>query len=164
MNEFMLYLSVFVGAAIPVLEVWIAVPLGVIAGLPWFPAAIAGFVGNLVSLLPVIYASEKVSAFVHRWLKRSKPTENEEAQPLKTDRKHRILEKFGVPGLAFLGPFLIGVHAAAAFAIGIGAARKNVLGWFTLSLLVCSLLFGFLAGLGITELSEDKQLPFSGVF
>ena len=54
MNDLLLYISVFVGAAIPVLEVWIAVPLGVIAWLPWFPAALAGFFGNLLSLLPII--------------------------------------------------------------------------------------------------------------
>ena len=162
MNELMLYVSVFVGAAIPVLEVWIAVPLGVVAGLPWFPAAMVGFIGNLVSLLPNIYASEKVTAFVRRWLKKSETDDIAESVPERKDRKHRILEKFGVPGLAFLGPFLIGVHAAAAFAMAMGATKRSVLFWFTLSLIFCSLLFGFLAGIGITEVSDGKQLPFSG--
>lgn len=157
MNDLLLYISVFVGAAIPVLEVWIAVSLGVIAGLPWFPAALAGFFGNLLSLLPIIYASEKVKLFMKRW--RNKPETEQVAHDI-TDRKHVIMEKFGVPGLAFLGPFLIGIHAAGAFAIAMGANRKVVMFWFTLSLLVCSLLFGFLASLGITQIGEEKQLPF----
>jgi len=41
-----------------------------------------------------------------------------------------------------------------------GASRKIVMFWFTLSLLVCSLFFGFLASLGITQIGEEKQLPF----
>lgn len=157
MNDLLLYISVFVGAAIPVLEVWIAVPLGVIAGLPWFPAALAGFFGNLLSLLPIIYASEKVKLFMKRW--RNKPETEQVAHDI-TDRKHVIMEKLGVPGLAFLGPFLIGIHAAGAFAIAMGASRKVVMFWFTLSLLVCSLLFGCLASLGITQIGDEKQLPF----
>jgi len=161
MNELILYISVFIGAAIPILEVWIAVPLGIIAGLPWFPAAIVGFSGNLVSLLPIIYAGEKVSLYVRRWRKHTTSGTVAESDSEKQTRKHRILYKFGVPGLALLGPFLIGVHAAAAFAMAMGATKRSVLFWFTLSLVVCSLLFGFLASLGFTELAEDKRLPFS---
>lgn len=157
MNDVLLYVSVFIGAAIPVLEVWIAVPLGVIAGLPWFPAALTGFFGNLLSLLPIIYASEKVKLLIQRW--RRQP-EKEQSSPDANGRKHLIMEKLGVPGLAFLGPFLIGIHAAGAFAIAMGASRKVVLFWFSLSLLICSLLFGYLASLGITQIGEGKQLPF----
>lgn len=161
MNELILYISVFIGAAIPILEVWIAVPLGVIAGLPWFPAAIVGFSGNLLSLLPIIYASEKVSMYVRRWQKNTTPDTVAESDSESQKRKHRIIDKFGVPGLALLGPFLIGVHAAAAFAMAMGATKRSVLIWFTLSLIVCSLLFGFLASLGFTELAANKELPFS---
>src|SRR5690625_6707267 len=71
MEELILYAGVFIGAAIPMLEVWVAVPLGVIAGLPWIPAALVGFAGNFVSLLPVIYAGEEVKHWVNRWTKRS---------------------------------------------------------------------------------------------
>jgi len=159
MNELILYTGVFVGAAIPVLEVWIAVPLGVVAGLPWIPAAIVGFLGNLLSLLPIIYASEKVKIFIGRW--RKEPENIQRSGKNKNDRKYKILEKFGVPGLAFLGPFLIGVHAAAAFAIAMGANRRTVMFWFTFSLLSCSVLFGLLASLGFTQIEEGKQLPFS---
>jgi len=161
MSELILYISVFIGAAIPVLEVWIAVPLGVIAGLPWFPAAVVGFTGNLLSLLPIIYASEIVSMYVRRWKKDTTLDTVVKSDSERQRRKHRILDKFGVPGLALLGPFLIGVHAAAAFAMAMGATKRSVFFWFTLSLIVCSLLFGFLASLGFTELTADKQLPFS---
>jgi len=158
MNEVLLYISVFVGAAIPVLEVWIAVPLGVIAGLPWFPTALAGFFGNFLSLLPIIYASEKVALFMKKIWKNNNKNKTDSD---KNDRKHMILEKFGVPGLAFIGPFLIGIHVAAAFAIAMGYRRNTVIFWFTISLIICSLLFGFLSSLGITQIGEERKLPFT---
>jgi len=227
MEELILYAGVFIGAAIPMLEVWVAVPLGVIAGLPWIPAALVGFAGNFVSLLPVIYAGEKVKHWVNRWTKRSdsgkvssssepdgaKPDgadpvsvssssepgdpvkaeqvgpvqdgqesgrsepdklepewggpERSEPDTLKTERpesgkksrSHRIMERFGVPGLALLGPFVIGIHAATAFAMAMGVDKRDVLFWFSLSLLLCSLLFGLLASLGFTQMTDGHQLP-----
>ena len=159
MDELALYVGVFLGAAVPFLEVWIAVPLGVIAGLPWVPAAIVGFVGNFVSLLPIIYATEKLKKLGGRWLKRP-PKKEENLGSYKRDRKQKIMSKFGIPGLAFLGPFLIGVHAAASFSIAMGASRNKVLFWFTVSLLLCSFVFGYLASVGYTEVTDGKQLPF----
>lgn len=60
MGELAIYAAVFIGSALPLLEVWIAVPLGVIAGLPWLAAALVGFTGNFITLLPIIYATEKI--------------------------------------------------------------------------------------------------------
>lgn len=159
MTDFILYISVFIGAAIPVLEVWIAVPLGVMAGLPWFPAAMVGFLGNFLSLLPIIYASRKIKDWLNK-LRKNRRSEGRKTDE-KPGRKHKIFERLGVPGLAFLGPFLIGVHAAAAFAITMGASKRNVLFWFVCSLLFCSILFGFLASMGVTEFAEGRELPFS---
>jgi len=134
--------------------------LGVAAGLPWLPAAIVGFSGNLFSLVPVVYAGEKIKNWIVRWTKKSEH-EKLTSKPVKKDRKSRIFEKLGVPGLAFLGPILIGVHAAAAFAVAAGASKRGILFWFTCSLLLCSLLFGLLANFGLTPSTEEHQLPLS---
>lgn len=158
MSEFMIYLSVFVGAATPVLEVWIAVPLGVLAGLPWLPAALVGFLGNLITLLPVIYAGDKIKKWVSSWKKPSLRTVNDNSNA-KESRKQTILARFGVPGLAFLGPFLIGVHAASAFAIASGANKRSVIIWFSVSILLCSVVFALLADMGLANF-EGRSLPF----
>lgn len=159
MGELAIYAAVFIGSALPLLEVWIAVPLGVIAGLPWLAAALVGFTGNFITLLPIIYAAEKIKKLASRWMK--KPSlETKTPESYGGHRKYKILNKFGVPGLAFLGPFLIGVHAAASFAMAMGISKKRVVFWFTLSLLFCSCLFGFLASLGYAEVTTGKQLPF----
>ena len=162
MNEFLLYVAVFIAAATPAFEVWAAVPLGIVAGLPWIPVVLVGFVGNLITLLPVIYAGDKIKAWYRRW--RKKPTADEvvdaDSPTAKETRKTRILERFGVPGLAILGPFLIGVHVASAFAMASGANRRAVIFWFSISIFVCAFLSGLLAEIGITNFSGDLSLPF----
>ncbi|MBS3669994.1 small multi-drug export protein [Vreelandella boliviensis] len=159
MSEFMIYLSVFVGAATPALEVWIAVPLGVLAGLPWLPAALVGFLGNFITLLPVIYAGDKIKKWINSWKKPSLRTVNDNSNA-KASRKQTILARFGVPGLAFLGPFLIGVHAASAFAIASGANRRSVIIWFSVSIFLCSIAFALLADLGLANF-DGRSLPFN---
>lgn len=159
MNELMLYLGVFIGAATPVLEVWLAVPLGVLAGLPWLPAALVGFAGNFITLLPVIYAGEKIKSLIKRRRKQA-PLEGVDDAAEKKSRKRVIFERFGLPGLAFLGPFLIGVHAASAFAIASGANRRDVVIWFATSILIYSLAFAILADLGLASFVEGRSLPF----
>lgn len=162
MSDFLLYAAVFIGAATPAIEVWAAVPLGVLAGLPWIPVVLVGFFGNLVTLLPVIYAGDKIKMWISRW--RKKPSENEAVDPdlpnAKESRKRKIFERFGVPGLAFLGPFLIGVHVASAFAMASGANRRTVMYWFSLSIFVCAFLSGLLTELGIANFAGDASLPF----
>lgn len=159
MNEILLYAAVLIGAATPAIEVWIAVPLGVLAGLPWLPTVLVGFVGNFITLLPVIYAGEKIKAWVNRWQKQ--PLQDETGNPNKKEnRQQKIFDRFGVPGLAFLGPFVIGVHIASAFAMASGANRRAVIFWFSVSIFVCAFISGLLADMGITSFTGNASLPF----
>lgn len=161
MNELLLYLGVFLGAATPFLEAWVAVSAGVAAGLPPLLTALIGFLGNALTLLPVIYAGGKLRAWFDR--RRKQPQEELDGEPVtaKHRRKQKIMERFGVPGLALLGPFVIGVHAAAAFAITSGAGKQKVLVWFMASLAIGSLAFAYLAHFGVVNLVGEDALPFS---
>lgn len=162
MNEFLLYVAVFIGAATPAIEVWAAVPLSVLAGLPWLPTVLVGFTGNFVTLLPVIYAGEKIKVWVKHWRKKPLPeaADDSDSPNVKESRKQKIFNRYGVPGLAILGPFLIGVHVASAFAMASGANRRAVIFWFSISIFVCAFLSGLLAEIGITNFSGDLSLPF----
>src|SRR5690625_4344302 len=167
MNELLLYAAVFIGAAIPAFEVWAAVPLGVIAGLPWIPEVWIGFIVNLITSLPVVYDGDKMKAWSSSLRKKPSAdevneTDDRESPNARKSRKRRIFERFGVPGLAFLGPFLIGVHIASAFAIASGASRQTVIIWFSISIFVCAFLSGLLAEMGVANFAGDATLPFQG--
>lgn len=160
MEELLLYLAVFLGSATPWLEVWIAVPAGVLLGLPVIPAAFTGFLGNVVTLLPVIYGGDMIRSRLTPMRKNPEDPKNSKSDGSKRSRKQKIIEDYGLPGLAFTGPFLIGVHAAAAFAIATGAQKKQILTWFSISIAVCSLLFAVFADLGMTNVTPEDSLPF----
>src|SRR5690625_7836758 len=103
MNELLSYAAVFIGAAIPAFEVWAAVPLGVIAGLPWLPVVGVGFIGNLITILPVVYAGDKMKAGRSRV--RKKPSAEEvnesdarESPRARKARKRRIYHRAGAAG------------------------------------------------------------------
>ncbi|WP_081694709.1 small multi-drug export protein [Halomonas huangheensis] len=158
MNQLMLYSAVFIGSATPVLEVWLAVPLGVLAGLPWLPTALVGFLGNFITLLPVIYAGDKINLWIKRWYKKP-PTEGIKNSTMEKSRKRVIFDRLGLPGLAFLGPFLIGVHAASAFAIASGSNKRDIVFWFSASILIFSIVFAILADMGLASFVEERSLP-----
>ena len=54
------YLLVFLGGAIPWLEIALVVPLGIVSGLSPVGVMIAAFTGNLLTVLFVIFGFEKV--------------------------------------------------------------------------------------------------------
>ena len=57
-QDWALYMAVFVASATPVLEVWIAVPAGIAAGLPAVPAALVGIAGNFLTVAAVVLAGD----------------------------------------------------------------------------------------------------------
>jgi Ca2+/H+ antiporter, TMEM165/GDT1 family len=117
------YLAVFVSAATPWLEVVVVIPAAIAAGLAPAPVAAVAFVGNLITLVAVIVAGDRLAA----WWRRRRGAEEEPSG--RTRRARRIMDRWGLPGLALAGPLLIGTHAAGLLAIGLGSRRRSVLGW-----------------------------------
>jgi Ca2+/H+ antiporter, TMEM165/GDT1 family len=120
-------LAVFVSAATPWLEVVVVVPAAIAAGLAPLPVALVAFAGNLLTLVLVIVAGDRMAAW---WRRRRDEGEPRTAAPSGRNRRaQRILERWGLPGLALVGPLVTGTHLAALLAVGIGAARHRVLAW-----------------------------------
>lgn len=145
------YLLVFLGGAIPWLEIALVVPLGVISGLSPVGVMIAAFTGNLLTVLFVIFGFEKVKV----WLaKRKKNKEDEPSK--KEERGKRIWNKYGMPGVALLGPFLIGSHLAAFIGLVFGANKGNAAVWMTISIALWTLILGVLTAMGFDFFVNDN--------
>ncbi|MBO1912279.1 hypothetical protein J4G37_46725, partial [Microvirga sp. 3-52] len=56
--------------------------------------------------------------------------------------------KYGMPGVALLGPIVIGTHIAAFIGLLFGANKKNATVWMTISIALWSLVFGIATALG----------------
>ena len=137
------YFLVFLGAAIPWLEIALVIPLGIIK---WIIASMgysSAFVGNLLTVLVVIIGFQKVK----EWME-SRNRKKGKAESKRTERGKRIWNKYGMPGVALLGPIVIGTHIAAFIGLLFGANKTNATVWMTISIALWSLVFGIATALG----------------
>src|SRR5699024_6782853 len=117
------YFLVFSGAAIPWIEEIAVVPLGIIWGLCTVIVLITAYIGNVATLIPVVIAFDKLKLwYVRRRQKQDKPSK-------KSLRAVNLFQKYGVIGLAFLGPILLGTHIAAFIGMAMGARRQDMILW-----------------------------------
>ncbi len=138
------YLLVFLGGAIPWLEIALVVPLGIVSGLSPVGVMIAAFTGNLLTVLFVIFGFEKVKD----WLTSRRKKKGKEGESKKTERGKRIWNKYGMPGVALLGPFFIGTHISAFIGLLFGAKKANVTIWMIASIALWTLVLGIATALG----------------
>lgn len=160
---FVSYLLVFILAAIPLVELIAVVPLAIIGGLSPVPVAILGFLGNTLTVMLLIIFVDRVKGWVRaRKQKRIGVSEqvgeefqnNEEVimeQDSKKEKRARVLfEKYGLPGLTILGPFLVGSHITAFMGMSFGSKRRLVSGWMLASLGLWTIISAIAASYGVT--------------
>lgn len=190
MSELVAYLTVLVAAAIPWLEVLLVVPAGIVAGLPPLPVIVVASVGNIATLVPLVYAGDRVRTWLQRRRRRddtaSGPSEVGTievgpGEPARADadgatardqapersgrgaRALRVFDRFGLVGLAALGPLLTGVHVAALVALAAGAPRRPTVLWLSGGVVVWAGLAAGATALGLDALVDPDQLPDLGL-
>lgn len=144
------YFLVFLGAAIPWLEIALVIPLGIVWGLSPFWVMVLAFVGNMVTVLALIVGFDRFKDWYNKRQEAKGNTQNK-----KSERAKRIWNKYGLPGLALLGPILIGTHIAAFIGMTLGATKKNTTIWLTISIAVWTLAFGVLTALGFDFFTSE---------
>ncbi|MGN7382221.1 Predicted membrane protein [Chlamydia abortus] len=149
-NETWGYVLVFLLAAAPWLEVFLVVPLGILAGLSPVPVALLGFAGNFIPIALIAIWFKKWT----EWrAKRKGMTEEEQMNSRKRSRAKKVWDRYGMPGLALLAPAIVGTDIAAILALSFGSPRKSVLIWMTASLAIWTILlaYGTVYGLSFVE-------------
>ncbi|MCM3611437.1 small multi-drug export protein [Planococcus sp. MERTA32b] len=144
------YALVFLGAAIPWFEIALVIPLGIVWGLSPFWVMLVAFVGNMVTVIALIVGFDRFKDWYNKRQEAKGKTQNK-----KSERAKRIWNKYGLPGLALLGPILIGTHIAAFIGMTLGATKKNTTVWLTISIAVWTLAFGILTALGFDFFTRE---------
>lgn len=145
------YFLVFLGAAIPWLEIALVIPVGIVAGLSPFWVMVLAFTGNLLTVIFVIIGFDKIQVW---WLRRQE--EKGKSSSKRSERAKKIWSKYGLPGLALLGPILIGTHIAAFIGMTLGADKKWTTLWLTISIALWTLTFGILTALGFDFFVQEN--------
>ena len=137
------YFLVFLGAAIPWLELGLVIPLGIISGMNPIAVIIVGFIGNMVTVLALVIGFNKFKL----WLaKRNEGKVKKESK--RSERAKELWDKYGLPGMLLLGPILIGTHVAAFIAMTLGASKARTTLWSTISIGIWAIIFGTVTSLG----------------
>src|SRR5699024_3845701 len=137
------YLFVFLGAAVPWLEVDVVVPLGIVWGLSELWVVSIVVLGNMMRVLGLISRFHRLKV----WESRRREKKGNKASK-QSRRAVAVWNKYGLPGLGFLGPILIGTHIAAFIGMVLGAERRSMSLWIGASIIVWVLIFGMATVLG----------------
>ncbi|MGD6977259.1 small multi-drug export protein [Bacillus altitudinis] len=154
------YVLVFILAALPFFEVVGVVPLAILSGLHPVTTAVIGFVGNFLTVLLLIVFVDRFKAW---WLKRKEEKHDEKGEK-KQLKARKVWERYGLPGLALIGPFIIGSHLAAFMCMSFGTKRKQVTVWMTVSLIMWTALAASLTGAGFHYFAPDSNGLFGDIF
>ena len=137
------YFLVFLGAAIPWLEMALVIPFGIVTGLNPFWVVVIGFSGNMVTVMALIIGYDKFRV----WLAKRRAGKVEK-ESKRSERAKRIWNKYGLPGMLMLGPILIGTHIAAFIGMTLGASKRQTTVWSVVSIAVWAVVFGVLTAMG----------------
>lgn len=87
---------------------------------------IAGVIGNLLTVGLAVLFGERIRAWWHdrRALQGRQPSDSERSQ-----RVERLLNRYGLPALAVVGPILTGTQLAAMLAVALGTERRSTFIW-----------------------------------
>ncbi len=125
------YLLVFILAATPWIELLLVIPAGLGLGLNPIAVAVLAYTGNAAPVFLIVYGYQA-------WqnLRGSSRGADFGSASKRRQRALKIWNRYGLPGLALLGPLLTGIHLATAIALIFKPGKKSLLGWMNLSLLL----------------------------
>lgn len=141
-NVFYQLAAVFLVSLIPFLEGYIAASVGVVVGFPAIPTILIATIGNWLSVMAVIVLYEKLR-------QRRSGKQGEGRSGKRMERARNLFNKYGVPGVALIGPIVFGHHIGAFISLVAGSSKRYVTLWMTAGILVWTIAAGVLAAVGV---------------
>ena len=109
-------LGVFIAGAIPWMEAIAVVPAGIVFGLDPLAVVVAAVIGNGLTIFLFAYLGSGIrERIIKKRLANGKTGESP-----KFEKALKAFDKYGIYGLAILGPLIIGTQFAAAAAVAAG--------------------------------------------
>lgn len=149
--------GLFLGGALPWLEAIVVIPVGVLAGLPPVLVVLFAVTGNLLTVgLAAIFGERLRNWWTTRRSTRDETT-TKNPDPVKLERRHRrrarikrVMDRWGILGLAVLGPIGLGTQFSALAAVALGAGARQTIIWVGAGTVAWSVLAALLTVSGIS--------------
>ncbi len=116
------YFGIFLMGAIPWFEAIGVVPVGILFGLDPVLTVIAASVGNIITIALFAYAGDRIRS----WVIERRRTKGIEPKAGRYEKAQKAFDKYGIFGMAALGPVLIGTQFAAAASVAAGVKPLKV--------------------------------------
>src|SRR5690625_104381 len=101
-----------------------------------------GFLVIIITVITVVIMFEKIRNEYTRRKEKQGKTSNRNTSAVELFKKH------GVIGSALRGPLLTGTHIAAFIGMSMGATKKRIMNWMSISIASWVALVGILTSLG----------------
>ena len=139
-------IGVLLGGAVPWLEAVVVIPAGILLGLPPLAVVVAAVVGNLSTVALAAFAGERLRTYFSALRRRGRveidaaeagdgegvgggSAGGGAAHSGRSARAARVMDRYGLPGLAILGPLGIGTQLSAALAVSLGVSGRRAFAW-----------------------------------
>jgi uncharacterized membrane protein len=142
-------LGVLIGGAVPWLEAVTVIPAGILLGLPPAAVVVTAIIGNLATVALVAFGGERVRTWMLTRRRRRRAEEPAGDGGGRASRAERVMARFGVPGLAILGPLGVGTQLSAAIVVSLGVSGRRAFAWVGASTIGWSVLVALLVAWGI---------------
>lgn len=138
------YFGIFLAGAIPWFEAIGVVPAGILFGLDPALTVIAASFGNVITIAVFAYAGDRIrSCVIQRRRKKGIEPKSD-----RFEKAQQAFDKYGIFGMAALGPIIIGTQFAAAASVAAGVKPFKV----TLYISVAMVLWAIGIAWGMTAL------------
>lgn len=125
-------IGIFIAGAIPWMEAIAVVPSGIILGLDPIATVLAAVLGNSITIFVFAYLGSTIrEKIIERRIAKGKSSESP-----KFDKAVKAFDKYGIYGMAFLGPIIIGTQFAAAASVAAGVKPLRVSSLITTSMIL----------------------------
>ena len=141
-------LALVPAGAVPFIESYLGSFLGTTLGIHPALAIPAAVLGNLVATFVVIALAGRTRDAIAQGRRKHGGRSVEEPSPSRFRAKvAAAMEKYGVPGVCLLGPFVVASQISGPALIALGAARGRVYLWMGVSIVLWGIAFGAFGGL-----------------
>ena len=135
------------------LDLWAAIPVGLVLGLSPVLSGVAATAGGLLGAALVTVAGERLQRWLYslRWFSNRR------------ERVERLWNRYGLIGVAFQSPVFAGTLTSTLVALGLGAPARKLLFWMSVSLVFWG---GVLTGAAVLGFSifeswrVSEKIPF----
>lgn len=147
-------LGIFIAGAIPWLEAIAVIPSGIIFGLDPVLTVFAAVLGNGITIFLFAYAG----AQIRQWLIGRREAKGKAGESKRFEKAQAAFDKYGIYGMAVLGPVLIGTQFAAAISVAAGVKPLKSATLITVGMTLWSVGIAWaLVALGVDQFLEIQN-------